>query len=703
MIAEYWGLRLSLPRLRQLCDMSRAGVSIGELTAGLERIGLHAVAARLPKAEATRMPLPSILYWNQNHFVVLYNADSKGRYFNIADPARGKVKIPAQEFYHSWCGDDQPSGSANGIVILAEPSDEFKPHREQEKSGRNIGRLVIDNLRHHHRHFILIILLALIAMAADVSLPLLLQHTVDQGIAKRDVSLVWMLVLSQLFVFLGYYVTNTLSDFVLTKLGLNMGIDMINRYLCKLIRLPMDFFERKVKADLIQKAEDQNRIKDFMLTIPQTLLFASLSLVLFSALLIYYSASIFALFLIMTLTGIGWSLLFMQRRKSIDQSLNACASENRNNLYELVHGMPEIKTNNAEQVRLSRWHELQQKSNRLSVKAYMVRFMISGGQNLITRVRDIAITGICATLVINGQMTLGGMMTVSYIVGRLASPFATLLNSLFTVQDAVLSYERVDEILNSPESPSGLATHVNMGDMVLKNVSFKYPGAASPKVLDDVNLTIAKGTTVAVVGPSGCGKSTLIKIILGLFQPTEGSVSVNGVDLGTVEEEAWLAHCGIVMQSGTIFSSTLAENIALCEEKPDMERVAEAIKLACLEDFVATLPMGYRTKLGVAGIELSGGQRQRLLIARAIYRNPDLIILDEATSSLDAANESRIVANIQKFKTGRTMIVAAHRLSTIRHADTIIYMSGGRITEQGSHQQLMNLGGDYASLVKGQL
>ena len=689
---------MPLKRLRELCDMSRSGVSIQELASGLQKLHIHSRAVKLPMEEAVRMPLPAIVFWNQNHFVVLHKVSKDGKYFHIADPAKGNIKVPADDFHKSWCGN-----AGHGIAVLTEPTDDFKAGKEPDKRHRGLIAMGAETIRRHGWRFAAVLLLAVIGMCADVALPLLLQHTVDEGIANKNISLVWMLALSQLCVFAGYYLTSSLSEYVLTRLGLSMGIDMMNRYLCKLIRLPMDFFERKVKSDLIQKTEDQNRIKEFLLSFPRTTLFALLSLVVFSVLLIHYSVLIFTIFTGMTLVGVAWSTGFLARRKSIDHSLSACASENRNNLYELVHGMSEIKSNNAENVRLGKWRKVQEESNRLAMKSYFLRFFIGSGQNLITQLRDITVTGLCATLVINGKMSLGGMMTVSYIAGRLAQPFSTLVSSIFSVQDATTSYERVDEILNAPDAPADRLKHFSHGDICLREVDFKYPGAASPYILRNINLTVRRGDTVAFVGPSGCGKSTLVKLILGLHKPTSGSVFSGHTSLEDIDSSAWLACCSIVMQSGTVFSGTIAENIALSEENPDMERVREAATIACLDEFVKTLPMTYDTRLGVAGMELSGGQVQRLLIARAVYKAPEIIILDEATSSLDAANESRIVGNIQAFKGGRTLIVAAHRLSTIRHADVIHYIDNGQITESGSHDSLMALGGAYARLINGQL
>lgn len=698
-IADYWGKRLPLQQLRDVCDMSRSGVSIKELTGGLERVGIHSAALNLPGEEVRKMPLPAIIYWNQNHFVVLYKVSADGRKFYIADPAQGKIKVGESEFFERWC-----SGKDRGIVILTEPADNFvKENIKAKTTAGKLAYMAFDSLKRHRYSFIAIIVLALSGMAVDIILPLLLQRTVDEGIAASDISLVWMLVLSQLFIFIGGHLTSTLSDFIITRLGLKMGVDMLNRYLAKLIRLPMEFFEKKVKSDLIQKTDDQNRLKNFMLTIPQTLLFAALSMLVFSGLLIYYSKVVFAVFIFLTMAGALWSLAFMRRRKAIDYSLSVCMSENRNNLYELVHGMPEIKSNNAEEVRVKRWRRTQEKANKLSMKSYFVKFFINSGQNLITHIRDITITGLCATLVINGELTMGGMMTISYIAGRLAQPFAVLVSSIFSIQDATMSYERVDEILNSPDTPEHLLKHFNHGDIRLEQLRFKYPGTGSPYVLKDISLTINRGDTIAFVGPSGCGKSTLMKLLLGLFKPSEGTVFTGNTNLADIDPQAWMKCCAIVMQSGTIFSGSIAENIALNEDEPDLTRVKEAAKIACLDGFINTLPMSYNSKLGVAGIELSGGQRQRLLIARAVYKAPEIIILDEATSSLDAINESRIVKNIRDFKGSRTLIVAAHRLSTISHADIIHYIDNGKILESGTHEQLLARGGAYSDLISRQL
>lgn len=697
-VARYYGKKIASEQIRDACDMSRLGISIGDVVEAFKGLGMESVAVRLTPDEAERMPLPSVLFWEQKHFVVLYKI-RHGKYY-IVDPARGKMKFSRDEFYKHWC-----NGSDRGVAVLADPTDEFEAREfVKPKSNRRLLRMFGETLLRHRRSFISVIFLTALAMLADVVLPLVFQRTIDDGINGRNIPLVWLLILAQLFVFLGNYVSNTLTDFILTKLGLKMGIDMMNRYLRKLVGLPMIFFARKVNSDLIQKAEDQNRIKDFLVGMPDTFFFSTLSLIVFSAMLIYYNWVIFVIFMGLTGLGMAWTALFLRRRREIDYAYTAAIAENRNNLYELIYGMPEVKTNNAQDIKIDKWNEVQERVNRLSVKSAFMRIYLSGGNTMLSRLKDLAVTGICASLVIQGSMTIGAMMTVSYIVGRLASPFNNMLGAVGSVQDACISYSRVEEVLSAEmDADEGKLTDAPRGDIHVNNVSFKYPGSGSPYVLKNIDIKIPEGKTTALVGASGCGKTTLIKLILGMFAPRQGEISLGGAPMAAIEEAAWLKGIGVVMQGGTVFSGTLLSNIALADKEPDREKAANAARLACLDDFIAKLPMGYDTKVGVAGIEMSGGQKQRLLIARAIYKNPELLILDEATSSLDAGNESTIVCNIEEFFKKRTVIVAAHRLSTVKRADNIVFMDGGEVKEQGTHEDLIAKRGGYYELVKNQL
>lgn len=701
-VARYYGKTVPLKMLRELCDAGRMGISLRDIMACTRKLGFHSEAVKIHLADVEQMPLPAVLYWEQRHYVVLYRMSRDRQTFYIADPARGKVRLRREEFMRHWQAHD-----GSGLAIVMDPTPAFyeKSYPKDTRCGTGLWQMLKAVVNGNRPAFAGVMLLAGLGMVADVATPVLFQRTVDDGISGKDIALVWMLVLGQFAVFLGNYVSGSLADLLLTRLGLRMGMRMMGDYLRKLISLPVSFFDRKVSADLIQKLDDQNRIKNFLLNMPETIFFTTVNLVVFSALLIYYSRVVFAIFLMATVLSFAWTRLHLRRRKAIDYSYFSYSAENRNNVYELVNGMQEIKVNNAQQARVAVWGKVQHKINRLSMRSAYLNLSIESGNQFLSRMKDIAMTGVCATMVIKGGMTMGEMMTIGYIAGRLSGAFSNIVAMPGTLQDASMSYERLDEVLGAPAEPARTAVDDGTGreDISLEGVSFKYPGSYSPYVIDDFSAVIEHGKTTAVVGASGCGKTTLIKLLLGFYAPQKGRIQVGGTRLADADADSWLRQCGVVMQNGYIFSGTILQNIAVAEQEPCLEKAREAARVACIDDFFASLPMGYHTKLGVAGLELSGGQRQRLFIARAVYKNPAVLFLDEATSSLDAGNEASIVANLARYNAGRTVVVAAHRLSTVRHADKIVFMEHGRIAEQGTHDELVARKGAYYKLVKEQL
>lgn len=699
-IARYFGYRYTPAFLRGLSDSSRLGISIKDMTQTFAGIGFRAIPVRIGIDKLSEMPLPAILYWNQNHFIVLYRI-SKGRY-HIVDPGSGKTSFRRSDIETYWL-----SGSNTGLAILAEPDPEAKPVEcPREKSVSAIAtllRLFGQCLGNNRKPFAAVMMLSLISMCADIAMPLIFQQTVDTGISTGDIGLVWLLALMQVMIFIGNFMSSSALQYVITRLGLSLGISMMNEYLSRLLSMSMSFFARKVSSDLIQKIHDQERIKDFMVSMPGMLFTTALSMIVFSAMLAYYCLPALLIMTGATLLGIMWNNAFLRHTREIDFSRFSALSKSRNHVYEIVNGIAEIKINGAEEMRLGVWRRLQLKIRDLSVRALKIELLSSGGTSLITKLQDVCITGICATMVIRGEMTIGMMMTVGYITGRLAIPFANVVSMCRSVQKTTMAVERVDEVMNhTPVRPADTAC-MPPADITLKNVWFRYPGSQNPDVLRHVSLSIRKGSTIAIVGASGGGKTTLIKIILGLFMPHTGEVEIGGRPLTADNAGAWMKNCAAVMQDGIIFSGTILSNIAISDEHPDMAKVQEAIETACLGSFIANLPMGLMTRIGVAGIELSGGQKQRLLVARAVYRNPGVLILDEATSSLDAENEASIVRNINRFKQGRTVIIVAHRLSTVKNADRIIFLRNGEIIETGTHRELVDYGGGYFQLISNQL
>lgn len=698
MIARHFGKKVTVQSLRALCEMNRLGMSIADILDCFKAIGMRGEVVRIGIEDFYRMPLPAILFWNQNHFVVAYESDARRKSIKIADPAEGRRTLTEEELMGSW---GQAGGK--GIAIMAGPEDDFSKLRlGKESSVKGLLRLVRKALFTNRRSFIALIVLSILIMAADIVVPLMFQRTVDEGIIGKDMHLVWLLILGQLAIFIGNFISSSAVDLIVTKLGLKMSLTMVREYLGRLIRQPLSFFDSKVNSDLIQKVDDQSRLKDFILTLPQTLFLMATSVAVFSGMLFWYSPLIFCFFIVLSLLELGWTILFLARQRRLDYSHFRKMSESRNNIYELVNGMPEIKSNNAQEQKVDEWHHTQEQINRLSMKSALLNLTSDGGQGLIGHIKDLGVTGVCAALVIDGGMSFGIMMTVGYIAGRLSGPFRSLVSVSRQMQSAQISYERLEDVLEDKGDESGTVCPTT-SSISFRDVSFKYPGGSSPMVLKNINLDIEPGKTTAIVGESGSGKTTLLKLMLGFYAPTEGTLLLGGADSTVIDTDAWLGKCGSVMQSGYIFSGSIMENIALSAKEANPHKVKQAAAIAGLDEFITRLPMGYHTRIGSTGLELSGGQKQRLLMARAVYKDPDIVFMDEATSSLDANTERKIVENLGKFNSGKTVIISAHRLSTVRNADYIISLENGEIVERGSHEELIHLRGKYYSLVKNQL
>ena len=709
MIAKFYGKSYSLQTLRARSFISRNGVSMLGISDAAESIGFRTSGVRVSFEQlAEDVPLPCILHWNQSHFVVCYDVKKKkGQYsFRIADPATQLVTYNELELKRCWLA-TKSDGEEKGTALALEPTPDFyNGEGEPELKERGL-RFFFRYLTPYRKELFQLILGMLVVSLLQLILPFLTQALVDVGISDGNLSFITLVLVAQIIISVSQLSVEFIRSWILLHVNTRISISLISDFLAKLMKLPLHFFDTKMVGDIIQRIGDHDRIKNFLTGSSISTLFSFVSFFIFAIVLAYYNLVVLGIFLLGNSLYIAWILAFMKYRRELDIRRFAQAAGEQSNLVQMVTAMQEIKLNNCETQKRWQWERIQVKLFKISVKGLALGQVQQVGSVFFNQTTNIIISFIAAKAVVEGEMTLGMMMSVTYIVGQLSSPIEQLIDFSRSLQDAKISLERLGEIhgKEDEEQAGGIRLNVLPDDRTLRleNLSFSYDGADRDYVLEDINLSIPHNRVTAIVGASGSGKTTIVKLLLGFYNPNKGDVRIGDTSLRNLNPHVWRSKTGSVMQDGFIFSDTIANNIAPGEEVVDKERLLHAVTVANIRDFIDSLPLGYNTKIGMEGNGVSQGQRQRILIARAVYKNPDFIFLDEATNALDANNEREIMEQLHAFYKGRTVVVVAHRLSTVRDADKIVVLDKGRIVEEGTHQELTALRGTYYKLVKNQL
>lgn len=777
MIAKHYGRAISLQILREKTQIGKEGVNLLGIGEAAESVGFRTHSLKLTyHSLITDAQLPAILHWDQNHFVVLYKAKKSKLY--LADPAKGLISVTPQEFKSKWVS-DKTEGQEEGIALLLEPAPAFYENINEinEKEGlhfKNIFNYILP-----YKKLVVQLFIGLgVASLLQLFLPFLTQSIVDTGVNTANIHFVYIVLLAQIALFAGRLAIEFVRGWILLHISTRINISILTDFLIKLMKLPVSFFDSKHTGDILQRMNDHQRIESFLTGSSLNVLFSLINLFVFSVVLAIFNVGIFIVFAIASVLYAIWVILFLKKRKVLDYKRFDVAAKEQSITIQLVQGMQEIKLNGAERPMRWNWERLQAKLFGLSMKGLSLNQWQQAGAFFINEGKNIFITFLSAKAVIDGQMTLGSMLAVQYIIGQLNSPIEQMIGFVQSWQNAKISMDRLNEIhkmddeepvdkylqqelpanfqrqivggsgpiqtfpqgeglaaaqsqliddsihianllydedfsksggcalvasTNRGKSEEGLGIGQDAVSVSFQNVSFTYPGAGNEAVLRDINLNIPKGKTTAIVGVSGSGKTTLLKLLLKFYEPQKGEIKLGNTSLSNISHKTWRNHCGVVMQESFIFSDTIAKNIAVGQEKIDMVKLSHATEVANIREFIESLPFGYNTKIGTEGTGISMGQKQRLLIARSVYRDPDFIFFDEATNSLDANNETVIIQNLESFFKGRTVIVVAHRLSTVKHADQIVLLNKGMIAERGTHQVLTSLKGEYYQLVKNQL
>jgi ATP-binding cassette subfamily B protein len=710
MIAKFYGREYSADTVSRLCAVTHEGVSLQSINEAAEAIGLRTVCGRITVDRMVEQrPFPCILHWNQEHFVVLYNVRTRRngkRIYYIADPAKELLQLDEDTFKNAWLS-TQSYGKDKGVLMALSPAQDFYSRAGETAKMKKPVRFLWSYLKPYKRYLVQLILGLLTGSLLQLLFPFLTQAIVDKGIDGKNLNLIYLILTGQLMLVLSRASVDFIRRWILLHISTRINISMISDFLIKIMRLPMSFFDSKLLGDLIQRIDDHRRVEQFLTAQTLTILFSAFSFVIFGGILLYYNLTIFLVFVLGSIIYAGWAFIFLKRRRLLDYELFSQRGRNHSKTIQMLAGMQEIKLQHCESRRRWEWEDIQADLFQTNIAGMKLQQNQEAGSILINEVKNIVITILAATSVISGNLSLGMMLAIQYIIGQLNAPVEQFVHFVHGWQDVQISLERMSEIRVREDEDTENRTVKSFSDdcrdVVIRDLTFQYEGIHSPKVLDNISLTIPQGKITAIAGTSGSGKTTLLKLLLGYYSPVSGSIEVGGQSLERFNMRWWRSQCGAVMQDGYIFSESIARNIAVSDSDIDRGRLLLASRMANIDEFIEQLPLKYNTVIGQDGQGLSQGQRQRILIARAVYKNPEFIFLDEATNSLDANNERTIVENLSDFYHGKTVVVVAHRLSTVRHADQIVVLDKGSIIESGFHDSLIDAKGAYYHLVRNQL
>lgn len=704
-ISKHYGKSISLQQIRNLSETTRDGSSLLGLSDAAEDMGFRSLGVQVDfETFVEEVPFPCVVHWNKNHFVVVYKVD-KNNLVYISDPSYGLITYTRDEFIKRWIGENANEKTEEGIALILETTPAFFQTEFDDKESKASFSFLSKYLLKYKSLIIQLAMGLLAGSLLSLILPFLTQSIVDVGIQNQDLSFIYIILLAQIMLFLGRMGIDVVRSWILLHLSTRINISIISDFFIKLMKLPISFFDTRMTGDIMQRINDHHRIEQLLTSSSLNTLFSLVNLIIFSIVLLFYDYRLFVVYFIGAALYIGWITFFLKKRKELDYKRFSQVSQEQSKVIELINGMQEIKMHNAEKQKRWDWEFLQVKLFKLRIKSLSLEQWQSVGGNFINQMKDILISFLSAKLVLSGNLTLGMMLSVQYIIGQLNSPLMQLIDFIRQTQDAKISLERLGEIHDKDDEESKdeqYVTEIPQEDIEITNMSFRYIGT-DQYVFENLNLKIPYQKTTAIVGASGSGKTTLLKLLMKFYEPNEGEIKIGNTQMKNISPRFWRDQCGVVMQEGYVFNDTISNNIAVGEDYVDKTKLRKAVEIANIKEFIEGLPLSYNTKIGNEGVGVSGGQRQRLFIARAVYKSPEYILFDEATSALDANNEKVIMENLEQFFEGKTAVVIAHRLSTVKHADKIVVLDKGKVVEEGNHAELVSLKGEYYRLVKNQL